>query len=69
MTYHVLIDENTSPRVAELLRGNGHEATHVTTTLQEGVSDREIADRVDRVSEYVPDPTDLPRITNLGSWE
>jgi hypothetical protein len=111
MTYRVLIDENTSPRVAELLRGNGHEATHVTTTLQAGVSDRdiadyaaengcvvltrdddfllpeyrgditvlyysddvadasEIADRVDRVSQYVPDPADLPQVTNIGSWE
>lgn len=109
MTYHVLVDENTSPRVAELLRGKGHEAAHVTTVLRAGAPDRvianyaiennyvvltsdddfllpeyevqilyysedridaaELADRVDRVSQYVPDPADLPRITNLGSWE
>ena len=44
VTYRVLIDENTSPRVAEILRGNGHEAAHVSEALDEGVTDREIVD-------------------------
>lgn len=111
MTYRILVDENTSPRVAELLRGKGHEAAHVSEALEVGVGDEkivdyacereyiilthdddfllpeyreivpilyysddtidayEIADRVDEVVQYVPDPSDLPPITNLGSWE
>lgn len=43
MGYRVLVDENTSPRVAESLRGKGHEAVHVLDALDEGVDDREIA--------------------------
>jgi predicted nuclease of predicted toxin-antitoxin system len=111
MSYRILVDENTSPRVAELLRGKEHEAVHVTKELEAGISDQdivnyatnegyvvltcdddfllpeyaqsaqilyysdetlsayEIADRVDQVSRYVPDATDLPGITNLGSWD
>lgn len=110
MGYRVLVDENTSPRVAELLRGKGHDAVHVHDALEEGVTDRritafasandylvlthdddfirpehrrevrvlyyssdtrdsyDIADRVDRASQYVPDPADLPRVTNIGDW-
>lgn len=111
MTYRILVDENTSPRVAELLRGKGHEAAHVSEALEIGVTDEKIADYarehehavlthdddfllpeytgdvsilyysddtidtyelancVDEVSQYVPDPRDLPPITNLGLWE
>ena len=111
MTYRVLVDENTSPRVAELLRGKGHEAVHVHDALEEGATDDrlseyagsngycilthdddflvpehrretrvlyyssdtmtsyDIADRVDRVSRYVPDQSDLPSVTNIGEWE
>lgn len=29
----------------------------------------EIADRVDKLTEWIPDPTDLPRIVNLAEWE
>ena len=29
MPYRILVDENTSPRVAELLRDRGYGATHV----------------------------------------
>lgn len=110
MTYRILVDENTSPRVAELLRGKGHDAAHVSEALEVGVTDGEIADyarehgyvvlthdddfllpeytetisvlyysndtldtyeiadRVDRITQYVSDPSDLPPITNLGSW-
>lgn len=110
MGYRVLVDENTSPRVAELLRGKGHEAVHVHDVLEEGATDRritefasaneylvlthdddflrpehrrvvrilyyssdgrdsyDIADRVDCASRYVPDPSDLPRVTHLGNW-
>lgn len=111
MAYRILVDESTSPRVAELLRGKGHDAAHVSDVLEVGVTDRtildyasardyvvlthdddflqprytetvsvlyysddtidtyEIADRVDEVIQYVPEPDDLPPITNLGSWE
>ncbi len=111
MGYRVLVDENTSPRVAELLCENGHTATHITTALDVGVTDEEIvgyaaerdllvvthdddfllpeyadrvrvcyyaddtlssadiADRVDELSQYVPTQSDLPPITNLGSWD
>jgi hypothetical protein len=111
MTYRILVDENTSPRVAELLRGKGHEAAHVSEALRTGVTDEEIGDyareheyailthdddfllpeyteavsvryysddtidayelanRVDEVSQYVPNSSYLPPITNLGSWE
>ncbi|WP_254838816.1 DUF5615 family PIN-like protein [Natronomonas marina] len=110
MGYSVLVDENTSPRVAATLRENGHSAAHVHAVLEEGVDDRtilafarrngylvlshdsdflaletgpdvsilyygddtmathEIADRVDSLSEWVPDPTDLPPVVNLGEW-
>lgn len=111
MTYRILVDENTSPRVAELLRGKGHDAAHVSEALETGVTDGEIAgyarerdsvvlthdddfllpeytedvsilyysddtidtyelaNLVDEVIQYVPDPSDLAPITNLGSWE
>lgn len=111
MAYRVLVDENTSPRVAELLRDRGHDAVHVTAALEAGVSDdriraraaereavilthdddflvpggppevpilyyaddalgsAEIVARVERLTRYVPDPTDLPPVTHLGSWE
>lgn len=42
MTYRVLVDENTSPRVADALRETGHEAVHVTDALTEGVDDERI---------------------------
>jgi hypothetical protein len=29
----------------------------------------EIADRVDQLYQYIPDPNKLPAITNLGSWK
>lgn len=111
MTYRILVDENTSPRVVARLRERGHEAVHVTEALAAGVSDErilehamgrgavvltndddflsldttrsvpilyyaddalgtsEIVARFVRVVEYVPDPADLPPVTNLGSWE
>lgn len=111
MGYQILVDENTSPRVAETLRGRGHDAIHIHDALKEGADDRsiskyahehgyvilthdddfllpeyrkdiaifyysddtltsyEIADRVDQVTQYVPDPSNLPAITNLGEWE
>lgn len=39
MEYRVLVDENTSPRVAEALRGKGIDAEHVHEALSEGVDD------------------------------
>jgi predicted nuclease of predicted toxin-antitoxin system len=111
MTYRILVDENTSPHVAELLRGRGYEAAHVSEALEVGVADEkiidyagehgyvvlthdddfllpeytetvpilyysddtldtyEIADLVDEMIQYVPDPNDLPPITNLSTWE
>lgn len=42
MGYRILVDENTSPRVAAMLRENGHTAAHVHTILEEGVDGREI---------------------------
>lgn len=39
----MLVDENTSPRVAESLRGKGVTAEHVTEALSEGVEDDTIA--------------------------
>ncbi|WP_248516761.1 DUF5615 family PIN-like protein [Salinarchaeum laminariae] len=44
MTYRILVDENTSPGVAELLRADGHDAIHVTDALEPGVTDRRILD-------------------------
>ena len=111
MTYRILVDENTSPRVAELLRGKGHDAVHVHDVLGEGATDErisayaesngyvvlthdddfllpehrhrvrilyyaddtldsyEIADRVASVVRYVPEPSDIPAVTNIGEWE
>lgn len=43
MEYWVLVDENTSPRVAEALRGKGVAADHVHEALSEGVDDESIA--------------------------
>jgi predicted nuclease of predicted toxin-antitoxin system len=43
MGYRVLVDENTSPRVAEALRGKGIAADHVHEALSEGVDDEAIA--------------------------
>ncbi|WP_017344403.1 DUF5615 family PIN-like protein [Halorubrum sp. T3] len=43
MEYRVLVDENTSPRVAETLRGKGIAADHVHEALSEGVDDESIA--------------------------
>ncbi|PSP47706.1 hypothetical protein BRC75_08930 [Halobacteriales archaeon QH_7_69_31] len=42
MGYRILVDENTSPRVAEILRVKGHSATHVPAILNEGADDRTI---------------------------
>jgi arginase family enzyme len=42
MGYRILVDENTSPRVAEILRLKGHTATHVHAKLNEGADDRTI---------------------------
>lgn len=44
MSYCVLVDENTSPRVVDLLREKGHTAIHVTDALTVGVEDGAIAD-------------------------
>lgn len=110
MTYRILADENTSPRVAELLRGRGRDAAHVGEALDLGAADRRIveyadehgfvilthdddflrsdynpevrilyysdetfdtyesADRIEEVIRYVPDPSDLPPVTNIGTW-
>lgn len=43
MEYRILVDENTSPRVAESLRGKGVSAEHVHEALSEGVDDDSIA--------------------------
>ena len=43
MEYRVLVDENTSPRVAEVLRGKSIAAKHVHEALSEGVDDEPIA--------------------------
>ena len=42
MGYRILVDENTRPRVAEILRVKGHTATHVHCKLNEGADDRTI---------------------------
>jgi len=44
MGYRVLIDENTSPTVADLLQDAGHDAIHVSRALEFGVSDAEIVE-------------------------
>ncbi|MUW13855.1 hypothetical protein GJ633_03630 [Halorubrum sp. CBA1125] len=111
MEYRILVDENTSPRVAESLRGKGYAAEHVHDVLEEGVDDEtiaatareqgytvlthdsdfldpekrgsipvvyygddtmdtyEIADRVDELITWIPDPRDLPPVTNLSEWK
>jgi uncharacterized protein with PIN domain len=111
MEYRVLVDENTSPRVAESLRGKGITAKHVHEALSEGADDDtiatfarengsvvlthdpdfldpgtrsgvpvfyysddtmdsyEIADRVAELIKWVPDPADVPPLTNLNDWE
>ncbi|ELZ37018.1 DUF5615 family PIN-like protein [Halorubrum tebenquichense] len=43
MEYRVLVDENTSPRVAETLRGKGITAEHVHGVLSQGADDDSIA--------------------------
>ena len=43
MEYRVLVDENTSPRVAASLRDTGITAEHVHGVLSEGVDDDRIA--------------------------
>jgi predicted nuclease of predicted toxin-antitoxin system len=110
MSYRILVDENTSPTVADLLGSMGHDAKPVPDALSAGVSDEaiveyarvhdavvlthdddflhptvsegisilyysddtldasEIATRVDQLTQIVPDPDDLPSVTNLGSW-
>lgn len=45
MAYRILVDENTPPRVAELLTERGHDAAHVTTVLGAGVPDDRILER------------------------
>lgn len=52
MAYRILVDENTSPRVAESLRGKGHTAEHVHDVLDEGVDDESIVAFAER-EEYV----------------
>lgn len=42
MGYRILVDENTSPRVAAMLRDTDHTAAHVHTILDEGVADSDI---------------------------
>ncbi len=111
MEYRILVDENTSPRVAESLRGKGYSAEHVHDVLEEGVDDEsivtmarqqgytvlthdpdfldpekrgsiavvyygddtmdtyKIADRVDELITWIPDPGDLPPATNLSEWK
>ena len=107
MEYRVLVDDNTSPRVAVSLRDTGITAKHVTEVLSEGVDDTiatyarendalvlthdpgfldpetrsgvsvvyyaddtidssEIADRIVELIEWVPDPADVPPLTNLN---
>ncbi len=44
MAYRILVDENTSPRLVEILRGRGHRAVHVSQALDFGASDGTIAD-------------------------
>jgi predicted nuclease of predicted toxin-antitoxin system len=47
-----LIDQNRSPRLAELLRGRGHDAAHTTELGLERAEDSELlelADREDRI--------------------
>ena len=43
MAYRILIDENTSPRVATRLEHLGHEAHHVCEILGEGIPDEQIS--------------------------
>jgi len=111
MEYRILVDENTSPRVAASLRDTGITAEHVHAVLSEGVDDdtittfahendaivlthdpdflspetrsgisvlyyaddtmdsSEIVDRVVELIEWVPNPEDLPPLTNLNRWE
>lgn len=47
MAHRILVDENTSLRVAEILRGRGYDATHVGDALDLGATDRQIADYAD----------------------
>lgn len=110
MGYRILVDENTSPLVVELLRDGGHQAIHVSRALEFGANDCSIADyarnngfvavthdddflrpdvatevpvlyyaddtvepatlagRIGELSRFVPDPSDLPGVTNLGDW-
>ena len=43
MEYRILVDENTSPRVAASLRDTGITSEHIHTVLSEGVDDDRIA--------------------------
>jgi predicted nuclease of predicted toxin-antitoxin system len=45
-----LVDAQLSPRLAELLRGMGHEADHVATILNERAPDREIVGHAERTA-------------------
>ena len=107
----MLVDENTSPRVAASLRDVGITAEHVHAALSEGVDDEtiatfahendaivlthdpdfldpktrsgvsvlyyaddtmdssEIVDRIVKLIEWVPNPEDIPPLTNLNKWE
>ena len=42
MTLRVLVDENTSPRIATRLQDAGHDAVHVLDALGEGTEDADI---------------------------
>jgi len=44
MRYRVLVDENTSPTVADLLQDAGHDAIHVSRAFEFGASDAEIVE-------------------------
>lgn len=62
MTYRILVDENTSPRVAELLREKGHKAAHVSEALKVGATDQEIV----TYWAFSRDPLDSRKITFIG---
>lgn len=54
MAHRILVDENTSPRVAERLRDDGHDAVHVSEPLGFGATDRAIADHAEAEGYVLP---------------
>ncbi|WP_157972566.1 DUF5615 family PIN-like protein [Saliphagus sp. LR7] len=43
MPYRILVDENIDPQTTDRLREQGHDATHIETTLGKGTEDPTVA--------------------------